>query len=43
MPISELQYAVPQDISGKTHWVVYFTRSRYVIGDARGRFDRKYP
>ena len=43
VPISELQYAVPQDISGKTRWVVYFTRSRYVIGNARGRFERKYP
>jgi len=43
VPISELQYAVPQDISGKTRWVVYFTRSRYVIGDGRGRFERKYP
>jgi hypothetical protein len=24
-------------------WVVYFTRARYVIGNARGRFQRAYP
>ena len=43
LPITELQYAVAQDISDKVRWVVYFTRGRYVIGDARGRFERKYP
>jgi hypothetical protein len=43
IPVSEFQYAVPQDIGGKVRWVVYFTRARYVIGDARGRFERAYP
>jgi len=43
IPVSEFQYAVPQDIGGKVRWVVYFTRARYVIGDARGRFEREYP
>jgi hypothetical protein len=42
VPVSEFQYAVPQQIGG-LRWVVYFTRSRYVIGDARGRFEREYP
>jgi hypothetical protein len=42
IPITELQYAVPQDISGQVRWVVYFTHARYVIGDARGRFERAY-
>ena len=43
VPDLELQYAVPHDSSGKTRWVVYFTRGRYVIGDARGRFERVLP
>ena len=43
VPISELQYAVPQDISGQVRWVVYFTRGRYVIGNAAGRFEQAYP
>ena len=43
VPISELQYAVPQEISGKVRWVVYFTRGRYLIGDAAGRFQQKFP
>ncbi len=34
VPISELQYAVPQDVSDGLRWVVYFTRGRYVIGNA---------
>jgi hypothetical protein len=43
VPLSELQYAVPQNISGKVRWLVYFTRGRYVIGNAAGRFERKLP
>jgi hypothetical protein len=43
VPLSELQYAVPQDISGKVRWVVYFTRGRYVLGNGTGRFERKLP
>jgi hypothetical protein len=43
VPLTELQYAVPLYSSDQLTWAVYFTRSRYVIGDARGRFDRKYP
>ena len=43
IPVSEFQYAVPQDIGGQVRWVVYFTRGRYVIGDARGRFERALP
>ena len=43
VPLSELQYAVPSDISGKVQWVVYFTRGRYVIGNANGRLERKLP
>ena len=43
VPISELQYAVPQDLSDGLRWVVYFTRGRYVIGNAAGRFERAYP
>jgi hypothetical protein len=45
VPISELQYAVPtySRIDNKLTWVVYFTRGRYVLGNAKGRFERKLP
>ena len=43
VPVTELQYAVPQEFDNAVRWVVYFTRARYVIGDARGRFEREYP
>ena len=43
VPIADLQYAVPQTIGEDVRWVVYFTRGRYVIGDAKGRFQAEYP
>lgn len=43
VPLSELQYAVPTYTSGELTWAVYFTRSRYVLGNAAGRFERKLP
>jgi hypothetical protein len=43
VPITDLQYVVPQTIGKDVRWVVYFTRSRYVIGDAKGRFQAEYP
>jgi hypothetical protein len=43
VPLNELQYAVPTLSGDDLTWVVYFTRGRYVLGDARGRFDRKFP
>jgi hypothetical protein len=42
IPITELQYAVPSESTGQVVWVVYFTRARYVIGNAKGRFERAY-
>ena len=43
VPVSSVQYAVPQDTGDAVRWVVYFKRGQYVIGDARGRFERAYP
>ena len=43
VPVSTLQYLVPSLFSGKIMWVAYFERSRYVTGDARGRYQRTYP
>ena len=43
VPVSTLQYVVPSRFSGKIMWAAYFKRSRYVIGDARGRYQRSYP
>jgi hypothetical protein len=43
VPVSTLQYIVPSLFSGKITWAAYFERSRYVIGDARGRWQRSYP
>ena len=42
-PVTEVQYAVPIYSSNELTWAVYFTRGRYVIGNARGRFQRQYP
>jgi hypothetical protein len=43
IPVSTFQYAVPTEPDGQVTWVVYFTRGRYVLGDARGRFERALP
>jgi hypothetical protein len=43
VPVSTLQYAVPTLFSGKVTWVAYFEHARYVLGDARGRWQRSYP
>ena len=43
VPVSTLQYVVPSVFSGKLRWAAYFERSRYVLGDARGRYQRSYP
>ena len=43
VPVADLQYAVPSEFDNRIRWVVYFTRARYVIGNARGRFERAYP
>jgi hypothetical protein len=43
VPVSDLQYLVPTFSSGELTWAAYFTRSRYVLGNSRGRFQRKYP
>ena len=43
VPVSTLQYVVPSEFSGKLRWAAYFKRARYVIGDARGRYQRSYP
>jgi hypothetical protein len=41
--VATLQYLVPTTFNGSVAWAAYFTRGRYVIGDASGRFQRKYP
>jgi hypothetical protein len=41
--VSTLQYLVPTSFNGSLTWAAYFTRGRYVLGDALGRFQRKYP
>jgi hypothetical protein len=41
--VATLQYLVPTTFNGSVAWAAYFTRGRYVIGDASGRFKRKYP
>jgi hypothetical protein len=43
VPVSTVQYAVPTYSSSELTWAVYFEHARYVIGDARGRFQRAYP
>jgi hypothetical protein len=43
VPVSTLQYLVPTLFSGKVTWAAYFKRGRYVLGDARGRYQRTYP
>jgi hypothetical protein len=43
VPVSTLQYLVPTKFNGSLMWAAYFTRGRYVLGDASGRFQRKYP
>jgi hypothetical protein len=43
VPVATLQYAVPTNLNGRVMWAAYFTRGRYVLGDAAGRFQRKYP
>jgi hypothetical protein len=43
VPVSTVQYAVPQDIRGEVRWVVYFKRGQYVIGGPNGGFDKAYP
>jgi hypothetical protein len=41
--VATLQYLVPSNFNGSIMWAAYFTRGRYVLGDASGRFQRKYP
>jgi hypothetical protein len=41
--VATLQYLVPTNFNGSIMWAAYFTRGRYVLGDALGRFQRKYP
>ena len=41
--VATLQYLVPTNFNGSIMWAAYFTRGRYVLGDASGRFQRKYP
>ena len=43
VPVSTLQYLVPSEFDGKLRWAAYFERGRYVLGDARGRYQRSYP
>ena len=43
VPVSTLQYLVPTLFSGTLTWAAYFKHSRYVIGDAAGRWQRSYP
>jgi hypothetical protein len=43
VPVATLQYLVPTNFNGSLMWAAYFTRGRYVLGDASGRFQRKYP
>ena len=43
VPVATLQYLVPTNFNGSIMWAAYFTRGRYVLGDASGRFQRKYP
>jgi hypothetical protein len=43
VPVSTLQYLVPTLFSGTVTWAAYFKHSRYVIGDAAGRWQRSYP
>jgi hypothetical protein len=43
VPVSTLQYLVPTLFSGTLTWAAYFKHSRYVIGDAAGRWQRNYP
>jgi hypothetical protein len=43
VPVSTLQYLVPTLFSGTVTWAAYFKHSRYVIGDAAGRWQRNYP
>jgi hypothetical protein len=42
VPLSTLQYLVPTFSSGNLTWVAYFEHGRYVLGDARGRFERAF-
>ena len=42
VPVSTLQYLVPSLFSGTLTWAAYFKHSRYVIGDAAGRWQRSY-
>ena len=41
VPVATLQYLVPTKFNGRLMWAAYFTRGRYVLGDASGRFQRK--
>jgi hypothetical protein len=43
VPVTDLQYLVPTLTGGRVTWGAYFSRSRYVLGDSAGRFQRKYP
>ena len=43
VPVSSVQYAVPQDTGDAVRWSSTSSAARYVIGDARGRFERAYP
>jgi hypothetical protein len=43
VPVRTLQYLVPTNFNGSIMWAAYFTRGRYALGDASGRFQRKYP
>lgn len=41
--IAKLMYLVPTFSSGTLTWAAYFPHSRYVLGDAAGRYQRSYP
>jgi hypothetical protein len=43
VPVSTLQYLVPNRLSGKIAWFAYFEHARYVMGDAAGRYQRSNP
>ena len=43
VPVATLQYVVPTNFNGRLMWAAYFTRGRYVLGDASGRFQRNIP
>jgi hypothetical protein len=43
VPVAKLMYLLPTFSSGTLTWAAYFPHSRYVLGDAAGRYVRSVP